>query len=148
MALPHFSSVKTIENNLVYNNRYTVALVYCDNTYEYFNTELIDIDIDEKNDDRKIKLKVVETFETPYNFNDVECVIIDLFNSTGEIKVRKVFDVNFIIYHQRYSIESNKDELSIIDINFEVKNIQIFQDSDLINFEAFIRDRKINKIIE
>lgn len=144
--IPNYKMTKLVENTLVYNNRYSAIFIYSDNSYEYLNTELIDIDIDEKNSDRKINLKIVETFDTPFNFGDVECVVIDLFNSTGEIKVRKIFDVEFNLYHQRYG--SAKDELSIIDIFFEVKNMQILQDTDLVNLEAFIRDRKINKIIE
>jgi hypothetical protein len=150
MPLPHFKSIKEIENNLVYTNRYSAIFLFSDDTYEYLNTELIYIDIDEKNSDRKINLKIVETFDTPFNFGDVECIIIDVHSATGDIKVRKIFDVDFNSYHQKYGNESNKfkDELSIIDTCFEIKDIQILQDTDLINFEAFIRDRKIQKLIE
>ena len=65
-----------IENKLVYNNRYFAIFLFSDDSYEHLDTELIDIDIDEKKSDRKINLKIVETFDTSFNFSDVECIII------------------------------------------------------------------------
>jgi hypothetical protein len=64
--------------------------------------------------------------------------------------VRKIFDVEFLSFHQTYesSLSKLKEELSIITVYFDIKNFHIQQDSDLITLESFIRDRKLDKLIE
>jgi len=152
MALPQFNpslhSLSPIEP--VYKNRFATVFIYTDDFYEYLNTEMVDIDVNEKTGERKILLDINEFSDTPHNFKDIDSIIIDIHSITGDIKVRKIFEVEFVSYHQQYGTTDGKwkDELSKISLEFDIKNMDVQQDTDLQTLESYIRDRKLRKLLE
>lgn len=132
-------------------NSFIAVFIYCDYHYDHISPEIIDIDINEKTGIKKISLSMTETLDTQYNFKDIDSVIIDAHsNITGDIKVRKIFQVEFVSYHQRYAVTDGKwkNETSIISLEFDIKNMDIYQDSDIQTLESYIRDRKLTNLIE
>ena len=152
MPLPHFNPSPYSQNPIepVYKNRFATVFIYTDDYYEYLNTEMVDIDMNEKTGDKKMLLDVGETTDTPHNFKDIDSIIIDIHSPTGDIKVRKLFEVGFIAYRQRYGTTDGKwkDEISKISLEFDIKSMDVQQDTDLQTLESYIRDRKLKKLIE
>ena len=152
MPLPHFKPNSYSQSPIepVYKNRFATVFIYTDDYYEYLNTEMVDIGMNEKNDDKKMLLDVSETTDTPHNFKDIDSIIIDIHSHTGDIKVRKIFEVEFVSYHQVYGSTDGKwkDEISKISLEFDIKNMDVQQDTDLQTLESYIRDRKLRKLIE
>lgn len=150
MALPHYNPTTQIPIDPVYKNRFATVFIYTDYYYEYLNTEMVDIDMNEKTGDRKMLLDITESTDTPHNFKDIDSIIIDIHSPTGDIKVRKIFEVEFIAYRQRYGSTDGKwkDEISKISLEFDIKNMDVQQDTDLQTLESYIRDRKLKKLLE
>jgi hypothetical protein len=152
MPLPHFNPSPYSQNPIepVYKNRFATVFIYMDDYYEYLNTEMVDIDMNEKTNERKMLLDIAESTDTPHNFKDIDSIIVDIHSTTGDIKVRKIFEVEFVSYHQRYGSTDGKwkDEISKISLEFDIKNMDVQQDTDLQTLESYIRDRKLKKLIE
>lgn len=141
---------RLFENELVYNSQYITHFIYSDDTVEKMTTELIEVKIDEKGKDKKMKVELVETFKTNHNFGDIEMIVIDIITSKEEVKVRKIFEVGFNQYNQKYGGTNNTllDELSMMYLTFEIKDVQILQEPSNTSFESLIREIKINKILK
>jgi len=152
MALPHFNPSPNSQTPIepVYKNRFATVFIYTDDYYEYLNTEMVDIDMNEKTGERKMALDLTESTDTPHNFKDIDSIIIDIHSTTGDIKVRKIFEVEFVSYRQQYGTTDGKwkDELSKISLEFDIKNMDVQQDTDLQTLESYIRDRKLRKLLD
>ena len=154
MPLPHYnSSTKSkVENNLVYKNRFGTVFIFNDDFYDYMNSEQIDICINEKEEERVLDVYIVETFETPHNFSDIDSIVIDIHSPTGDIKVRKIFEVEFTSYNQTYGSKDGKwkDEASIISLRFDIKNMDVHSyHSFCVNYyyDKCYTDSEIKKIL-
>jgi hypothetical protein len=134
----------------LYKNRFAIVFFYNDDYYEYPNAELADIDINEKTETKKISLNITELTDTPHNFKDIDSVIVDVHSKTSDIKVRKIFQVEFVSYRQTYGTTDGKwkDQPSIISLEFDIKNMNVEQGNDIQALESYVRDRKITKLIE
>jgi len=151
MPLPHFNPSSYSQNPIepVYKNRFATVFIYTDDYYEYLNTEMVDIDMNEKTGEKKMLIDISEATDTPHNFKDIDSIIIDIHSQSGDIKVRKIFEVEFVSYHQKYGSTDGKwkDEISTISLLFDIKKMEVQQFKNLQTLESFIRDRKINKIL-
>jgi len=127
---------------------FSTAFIY-DDYYENIYVELVDIEINEKKDIKKISLNFEEKIDTSYNFKDINSIIIDVHENYS-VKVRKIFQVDFISYHQKY-VNTNQliqSTVSKISLEFDIKNMDVYQDDDMLTIESYVRDRKITKLIE
>jgi hypothetical protein len=151
MPLPHFNPPSYSQNPIepVYKNRFATVFIYTDDYYEYLNTEMVDIDMNEKTGEKKMLIDISEATDTPHNFKDIDSIIIDIHSQSGDIKVRKIFEVEFVSYHQKYGSTDGKwkDEISTISLLFDINKMEVQQFKNLQTLESFIRDRKINKIL-
>ena len=151
MPLPFVNNPNSPSTNsgFLYRNRFAALFVYNDNYYEYQNVILININIsmNNKKDDNELVVEVMEIYDMKYNFTDIEIVIIDMHSQTGDIKIRKVFDVVFKSFEQNIGTRDGnwRDDISTISLYFEIDRFEILDNMDI---ESYIRDRKINKIIE
>ena len=135
----------------VTNDRFTVTQVFETSEYETIEVESVEISIDEKNCEKVIKIKILETYFTTFQFDDIRHLIVDIISFTGEIKVRKIFDVKFVSYKQIY--DKNKTyamigAFSMIEVDFDISNFEVYQDDDLQTIESLIRHFKIRKITD
>jgi hypothetical protein len=67
----------------------------------------------------------------------------------ANIKSRKIFDVKLKKWQQNYgTVDGNwSDEISLIELRFEILSYEYQKESELITLESMIRDKKLNKII-
>jgi hypothetical protein len=139
-----------IKKEQVYRNRFVTVFIYKNFYYEYLDIEMIDIDINEKTGERKISLDINESNQTPHNYKDIDSIIIDIHSTSGNINVRKVFEVEFTSYHQQFGSTDGKwkDELSRISLGFDIKNMNVQQDTYLQTTESYIRERKLLNLID
>ncbi len=129
--------------NLVYQDRFEATIIFTDNSHTWLELENVEIKI---KDTKSLKLSVIEKWNTPFNFSEFQYLILDLFTSTGEIKVRKIFKILFHSYTQHYTISSSTP--SILDLEFEILNFEVQQDENLQTIESLIREFKINNITD
>lgn len=128
-----------------FNEKFVVTAVYKDGEYEYIEPETVEIKINKKLSEEIIQIKILENLVTSFNFDDIIFIIIDIIAFNGNIKVRKTMTVNFVSYHQIYDIFKSH---STITIDFEISNLEIYQDEDLQTLDSLIRDFKIRKITD
>jgi len=128
-----------------FNEKFVVTAVYKDGEYEYIEPETVEIKINKKLSEEIIQIKILENLVTSFNFDDIIFIIIDIIAFNGDIKVRKTMTVNFVSYHQIYDIFKSH---STITIDFEISNLEIYQDEDLQTLDSLIRDFKIRKITD
>ena len=128
-----------------FNEKFVVTAVYNNGEYEYIEPETVEIKINKKLSEEIIQIKILENLVTSFNFDDIIFIIIDIIAFNGDIKVRKTITVNFVSYHQIYDIFKSH---STITIDFEISNLEIYQDEDLQTLDSLIRDFKIRKITD
>jgi hypothetical protein len=149
MPLPLKNNTSTSSHNyeFLYKNRFAVLFIYNDDYYEYTNPTSISININSKKSDNELVVEIMEIYDMKYNFSDIEGVIIDMHSPTGDIKIRKVFDVEFSSFCQNIGTKNDnwRDDISTISLFFEICKFEIMGNIDT---DSYIRDRKINKIIE
>ena len=134
-------------NNIdpIYSNAIDLFFVFNDDTYERIDIVNVNIVINEKENNRLLTMSIYEMSNTPFNFNDVESIILEHYSNSGNLLIRKDMSVKFNLCKQTYGYD--KRDLSEILLEFEILNIEIQQDSDLQEMVSYIRDRKINKIL-
>ncbi len=134
-------------NNIdpIYSNAIDLFFVFNDDTYERIDIVNVNIVINEKENNRVLTMSIYEMSNTPFNFNDVESIILEHYSNSGNLLIRKDMSVKFNLCKQTYGYD--KRDLSEILLEFEILNIEIQQDSDLQEMVSYIRDRKINKIL-
>lgn len=128
-----------------FNEKFVVTAVYNDGLYEYIEPETVEIKINKKVSEEIVQIKILENLVTSFNFDDIVMLIIDIIAFNGDIKVRKTLTVDFVSYHQVYDIFKNH---STITIDFEISNMEIYQDEDLQTLDSLIRDYKIKSITD
>ena len=135
-------------NNIdpIYSNAIDLFFVFNDDTYERIDIVNVNIVINEKENNRLLTMSIYEMSNTPFNFNDVESIILEHYSNSGNLLIRKDMSVKFNLCKQTYGYD--KRDLSEILLEFEILNIEIQQDSDLQEMVSYIRDRKINKILQ
>ena len=131
--------------DLIYSNAIDLFFVFNDDTYERIDIVNVNIVINEKENNRLLTMSIYEMSNTPFNFNDVESIILEHYSNSGNLLIRKDMSVKFNLCKQTYGYD--KRDLSEILLEFEILNIEIQQDSDLQEMVSYIRDRKINKIL-
>lgn len=132
-------------------DRFVVTQIFNDAGYENIDVESIEITIDEKKSYKKVKLKILESFFTTFNYKDIDILIVDRVSFNGGVKNRKCLFVEFSDYKQIYdrNISINMAGVfSIIEISFDIIDFEIYQDEDLPTIESFVRDYKIKKITD
>lgn len=128
-----------------FNEKFVVTAVYKDGDYEYIEPETVEIKINKKVSEEIVQIKILENLVMSFNFDDIVMLIIDIIAFNGDIKVRKTLTVDFVSYHQVYDISKSH---STISIDFEISNLEIHQDDDLLTLESLIRNYKIKNIID
>lgn len=128
-----------------FNEKFAVTAVYNNGDYEYIEPETVEIKINKKVSEKIVQIKILENLVTSFNFDDIVMLIIDIIAFNGDIKVRKTLTVDFVSYHQVYDIFKSH---STISIDFEISNLEIYQDDDLMTLESLIRNYKINNITD
>jgi hypothetical protein len=128
-----------------FNEKFVVIAVYNDGQYEYIEPETVEIKINKKLSEKIIQIEILENLVTSFNFDDIVMLIIDIISFNGDVKTRKTLSVDFVSYHQIYDIYKNH---STISIDFEISNMEIYQDKDLQTIDSLIRDYKIKSITD
>ena len=128
-----------------FNEKFVVTAVYNNGDYEHIEPETVEIKINKKVSEKIVQMKILENLVTSFNFDDIVMLIIDIIAFNGDIKVRKTLTVDFISYHQVYDIFKSH---STITIDFEISNLEIYQDDDLLTLESLIRNYKIKNITD
>lgn len=128
-----------------FNEKFVVTAVYKDGDYEYIEPETVEIKINKKIFEEIVQIKILENLVTSFNFDDIVMLIIDIIAFNGDIKVRKTLTVDFVSYHQVYDISKSH---STISIDFEISNLEIYQDENLQTLDSLIRDHKIRSITD
>jgi hypothetical protein len=128
-----------------FNEKFVVTAVYNNGNYEYIEPETVEIKINKKVSEEIFQMKILENLVTSFNFDDIVMLIIDIIAFNGDIKVRKTLTVDFVSYHQVYDILKSH---STITIDFEISNLEIYQDDDLLTLESLIRNYKIKNITD
>lgn len=139
MGLPKFS------------NRFVVTQIYKDAAYEMVEVESFEIILDEKNLEKTIKIKILESFSSTFNFKDIDMLIVDIVTFNNDIKNRKCLTVEFSNYKQVYDRQTAINMagvFSIIEVCFDIIDFEVYQDDDLPSIESFVRDYKIKKITD
>ena len=128
-----------------FNEKFVVTAVYNNGDYEHIEPETVEIKINKKVSEEIVQMKILENLVTSFNFDDIVMLIIDIIGFNGDIKVRKTLTVDFVSYHQVYDIFKSH---STITIDFEISNLEIYQDDDLLTLESLIRNYKIKNITD
>lgn len=128
-----------------FNEKFVVTAVYKDGDYEYIEPETVEIKINKKIFEEIVQIKILENLVTSFNFDDIVMLIVDIIAFNGDIKVRKTLTVDFVSYHQVYDISKSH---STISIDFEISNLEIYQDENLQTLDSLIRDHKIRSITD
>ena len=129
--------------------KYSLIVIFDDGTFRSLITELVDISINDEKEKRILTIKMMEYINSFHNFGDVVSVVIDLTSDKGDIVTRKFLDVEFLSYDQVYGSNNSNMELSfsLINLDYKILSIEIYQDDNLPYFESFIRDKKIQKLL-
>lgn len=145
MPLPHYRSKSYVNQNPIYRDMLDLYFIFNNDTYERVDIVNVDIIINEKENNKLITISLYEMTDTPFNFKDIDSIIIEHFSNKGEILARKDMSVKFNLCKQTYGY--SKRDLSQILLEFEIIDIDIQQDSNLQDMISYIRNRKINKIL-
>lgn len=146
MALPYLPGKSSvIKQDPIYKDMLDLYFIFNDDTYERIDIVNVDIVINEKESSKLLTMSIYEMSDTPFNFGDIESILIEHYSNSGNLLIRKDMSVKFNLCRQTYGY--SKRDLSEILLEFEILNMDIQQDSDLQDMKSYIRDRKINKIL-
>jgi hypothetical protein len=152
MPLPHFAGPK--QQEYVYKDLYEVIFVYNTDIHDLRLIESVFIDFDLESNDRKLTLVLKDTFELDHSFGDVDIVIINIYDGTGEVRRRMLFGVTLSKYNQEFSQKDNfqkyLEDVSRVNIIFNVGTYDVIVDDylSITPIENWIRDYKIDKILK
>jgi len=146
MPLPHFHGPKL---NYVYENSFDTIFVYNTDLYDYMSLSTFEIDYNE--DCKLIHMTLPDQFSMGHNFEDVNMVALQLYDSHGLTLRREIFEVKFSTYNQKYDYSTNK--VSMIDLKYHIQNHDIHtEESGAGSFDSWLkehlRDRKITDILD
>ncbi len=129
-------------------NNYQINFVYNDFSVEAMNSASIEINIDKSAENDTVILDMIERTDTNFQFAEIRWVILDI-GSDDRIVTRKLFEVEFIKYKQKYFHVSQGLNKNMADfkVEFIVKNFEIYQDSDLIALQVFMRELKLKYLL-
>lgn len=143
-----------MDNKYTYNlnKEYYESIFIYENQYNHILLYEVDIDVDIKSNKKELKLVTSDSYDLTHNFMDIIMVIIHLYDKTGYVHRRDVFEVNLLKYNQKYELNKSLDK-SYINLIFEILNYHII-DNESVQAEPFeswiqrwFRDKKIDRLI-
>lgn len=139
---------KRNHTNIISNEIHTIVFIYKTAEHRYIDyMTSMDIRYDYSDKDKNIiNINFSDTVDIIEDFMDIAMVIVDLQDLSGNAIKRKSFNVDTISYGQNFE-KDQQDESSIINLVFKIKSGDV-STGDLIPIENYIRDYKINGIID
>lgn len=142
-----------MNDNFVNNKDYNVFFVYDDYSIDKITNELESVSYRLSNTkENKIYLRMVETISDCLNFGNIKYILIELrkyplgtTNGNNEIYKRKTYEVNF--ESLSHDVNVTKNNLSRLNICFNVEKFNIDQGRFLIETKSFIRSLKLEGLI-
>lgn len=140
-----------IHDPVVQNYYYDVIFVY-DQDYDYKLVHEVEIDFD-LDSQKQLHLKTTDSYDLEHNFGDVSLVILHIYDKTGIIQRREIFEVTLSKYNQKYGTDKSFDKSEIyLTFNISQYHITHSDDVDAVPIESWLRDwfrdRRIDDIIK
>ena len=142
-----------MNDNFVNNKDYNVFFVYDDYSIDKITTELESVSYRlSTTKENKIYLRMLETISDCLNFGNIKYILIELrksplgtTNGNNEIYKRKTYEVNF--ESLSHDVDVRKNNLSRLNICFNVLKFNVDQGRFLVETKSFIRSLKLEGLI-
>jgi hypothetical protein len=125
---------------------FEIYLIYKNFEKEKLFIDSVAIDLTPVESESKLRLELVETIQTNYNFLDIGWIVLDIHIHENIVVNRKIFEVEFTRFYQEY--QRYNGEFSTFILEFSVKNFEFKQDIDMDSLESLIRILKLDTLIK
>ena len=125
---------------------FEIYLIYKSFEKEKLLIDSVKIDLTPVESESKLRLELVETIESSYNFLDIGWIVVDIHIHEDIVVNRKIFEVEFTRFYQEY--QRYNGEFSTFILEFTVKNFEFKQDIHMDSLESLIRILKLDSLIK
>lgn len=125
---------------------FEIYLIYKSFEKEKLLIDSVKIDLTPVESESKLRLELVETVESSYNFLDIGWIVVDIHIHEDIVVNRKIFEVEFTRFYQEY--QRYNGEFSTFILEFTVKNFEFKQDIHMDSLESLIRILKLDSLIK
>lgn len=125
---------------------FEIYLIYKSFEKEKLLIDSVKIDLTPVESESKLRLELVETVESSYNFLDIGWIVVDIHIHEDIVVNRKIFEVEFTRFYQEY--QRYNGEFSTFILEFTVKNFEFRQDIHMDSLESLIRILKLDSLIK
>lgn len=125
---------------------FEIHLIYKSFEKEKLLIDSVEIDLTPVESESKLRLELVETVESSYNFLDIGWIVVDIHIHEDIVVNRKIFEVEFTRFYQEY--QRYNGEFSTFILEFTVKSFEFKQDIHMDSLESLIRIFKLDSLIK
>lgn len=125
---------------------FEIYLIYKSFEKEKLLIDSVKIDLTPVESESKLRLELIETVESSYNFLDIGWIVVDIHIHEDIVVNRKIFEVEFTRFYQEY--QRYNGEFSTFILEFTVKNFEFRQDIHMDSLESLIRILKLDSLIK